>query len=485
MKKILIILLMSIFVVNAFALSPSANNDRTTFRNGYAWSGNAARDFATQWAQQVEAAAEIGQGLGTGQVYYVDSGVSNEGNGTSWTSAKDTLDEAINLCTANRGDYILVAQGHAETLGTAELDVAGITIIGMGEGSLRPTFTFDGTADEFVVDAANITVANLRFVAGIAEVANAFDLQDDSDYAMILGCEFPEPGTATFEFDKVFQLVTGADNVTIAGCTVINQAATPGMTSVVDGGAAAIDSLSLINNYINVDADVAALLFSDKADTNLRITGNTVIQEDVDQFCIELTTTATGIIENNIFCNLGGAAYIVDPGSCHMSLNTASYGIDDPGILIPAVTSGNALEVGKLYTISCSTTAAASTDDMWDIAGGPIEIVSLFGASTAAAAGSPGTMTIEYDADAGTDYDGDLSTTVDVNALGEGDIIRFTDVIDEGVLTLSANVGAGQRLSWYCPEGMLEQTLSSTGTLGITWYMTFRPLADGVTVTTQ
>ena len=146
-----------------------------------------------------------------------------------------------------------------------------------------PTFTFDTTTDEFIIDAEGITVYNLRFVAGVAEVAACFTLADESDYFRIIACEFPEPGTATYEFDKIFQLVTGADNGTIAYCTIINQGATPGMTSVVDFGAAAIDSFSFIGNHVNVDADVA-IIFSDQADTNLIIAGKSMIQEDIGTF---------------------------------------------------------------------------------------------------------------------------------------------------------------------------------------------------------
>ena len=286
--------------------------------------------FANEVQTWIEANQEV-----KGTIYYVDSGVSTSGAGTSWALAKTTLDAAIALCTANDGDIIYVAPGHAETISTITLDVAGITIIGLGSGTDRPTFTFNGATDEIIVDAANITVLNIRCVPTIADVANAFDLQDESDYFTIIGCEFPEPVTATHEFTTVFQLVTGADNVTIAYNTWINQAATPGANNFIDGGAAAIDSLSIIGNYINADAAVAALYFSDKADTNLRIENNIIIQEDVDQFCIELSTTATGIIKNNTYANLGGTAYFIDPGSCFQENNKGSTSIDSPATTWP------------------------------------------------------------------------------------------------------------------------------------------------------
>lgn len=136
------------------------------------------------------------------------------------------------------------------------------------------------------------------------------------------------------------------------------------------------------------------------------------------------------------------------------------------------------------HVATCTTTAAAQTDNMFDV-GGPILITSLFGVCTTAASDDPGDMTIEFDATTGADYDNDLSTTVTVNALGAGDAIHFSNAIDEGVLTLTANVGAGQPLSWICGDpsgGVIEQTLTSTGTMNITWYMTYIPLTATSTV---
>ena len=270
--------------------------------------------------------------VGTGDIYYVDSAVGNDsyvGTKKEWATA--TLDAAIALCDDGNHDVIYVMSGHAETMSTITLDIDDITIIGIGSGVDMPEFTFDTTTDEVIIDAQGVTVYNLRFLAGVAEVANCFDLQDESDYASIIGCEFPEPVTATHEFDKVFQLVTGADNVTIAYNTFINQGATPGVTSFIDGGAAAIDSLTVIGNYINADCDVAALMFSDQADTNLLIANNTVIQEDVDKYCIQLTSTPTGLIKDNTFFNLGGSTYYMDPGTCHVEGNTGDPVMDAIG----------------------------------------------------------------------------------------------------------------------------------------------------------
>lgn len=72
---------------------------------------------------------------------------------------------------ASRGDVILVLPGHTETItGAAGVNIneAGVSIIGLGNGALRPTFTFTtAVAASFDVSAANILIQNIRFVCGV------------------------------------------------------------------------------------------------------------------------------------------------------------------------------------------------------------------------------------------------------------------------------------------------------------------------------
>jgi len=135
-----------------------------------------------------------------------------------------------------------------------------------------------------------------------------------------------------------------------------------------------------------------------------------------------------------------------------------------------------------VQTISMSSVVTANTDQMFTVSGGRIEIVSLFGECTTDMAGDPGAMTILLDATTSA-QDRDFTTAVSVNALNAGDVIRFTNAIDEGVLTLTTGVGAGQTLSWFCSPGEIEQYTASTGTGNITWYMSYRKLEATAVVT--
>lgn len=113
----------------------------------------------------------------TGNIWYVSSVSGSDGNyGTSPQSPFATIDFAIGQCTASQGDVIYVMPGHAETLsaaGAITADVAGISIIGLGNGANRPTLSFGNTAATIAISAANVRLANIRITATVDEVVSA------------------------------------------------------------------------------------------------------------------------------------------------------------------------------------------------------------------------------------------------------------------------------------------------------------------------
>ncbi len=77
-----------------------------------------------------------------GDIFFVHSGTGTDGAGYGQNpdSPVATIDYAIGLCTDSKGDVIYVMPGHNEGLGNAQIavDVAGISIIGLGRGSAAP-----------------------------------------------------------------------------------------------------------------------------------------------------------------------------------------------------------------------------------------------------------------------------------------------------------------------------------------------------------
>lgn len=114
--------------------------------------------------------------VGLGDVYYVssDSG-DDERSGLSPETCLATLDAAIGKCTANQGDIIYILPGHTETVATAgaiAVDVAGITIIGLGDGADKPTFSFSAVDATMTVSAASTTIKGIIIKPSIDSVVS-------------------------------------------------------------------------------------------------------------------------------------------------------------------------------------------------------------------------------------------------------------------------------------------------------------------------
>lgn len=109
-----------------------------------------------------------------GSIFFVDAttGTDGAGHGQNPSSPVATIDYAIGLCTANKGDVIYVMPQHAESVATSiTCDVAGVSIIGMGDGRNRPTLTTTAATDCITVTAADVRIENINFaVPGIDAV---------------------------------------------------------------------------------------------------------------------------------------------------------------------------------------------------------------------------------------------------------------------------------------------------------------------------
>jgi hypothetical protein len=139
---------------------------------------------------------------------------------------------------------------------------------------------------------------------------------------------------------------------------------------------------------------------------------------------------------------------------------------------------------GQTYVISSASAVVTSASvQLFAVAGGHIEIISMFGECTVDMAGGPTNLSLILDATTG-DYDADFTTAVNIDAVNKGDIIQFAAVTaGEAVLVETTGVNAGLPVSWFATIGDIEQLTSSTGTGAITWHMTYRILTAGTTVT--
>lgn len=155
-------------------------------------------------------------------VWFVDSTNAAASDASGYGHNPDapfaTLDYAVGQCAASKGDVIYVMPGHTETVATAgalALDVIGITIIGLGNGTLIPTVTLSDAAADVDVDAANITVRHIRFVAGDADITAAIDV--NACNTTFIDCEFYGDGAG---LNALIWIVDAAniDYLTVQDC---------------------------------------------------------------------------------------------------------------------------------------------------------------------------------------------------------------------------------------------------------------------------
>lgn len=311
-----------------------------------------------------------GQYEPVGRIFFVDSGsyyrADSADHGT-WDKPFATLDYAVGRCTENNGDVIVLSPGHAENLAAADavdVDVAGVRIIGLGEGNDRATFTYTATAGEFVIGAANVTVENLRFIAGISNITMGISVEAAGDNLLIKNCEVPEPGTATYDFADIIDLASGADNVTIDNFTVRQVGVTAGdLDHFIEAGNGVNNRLTIKNSVVEGEFAVSAI-WSDTADTEVLIENCIITNATNGQHAIEFTSTARGSIVNTLVrTDAQGTA--VDPGSLTMSNVLWDDNDVADSVATPVVAGGEASQAlidAGLDHLTATTGVAADAD---------------------------------------------------------------------------------------------------------------------------
>ena len=276
-----------------------------------------------------QAAKEIGDILdyidGVGNRWHVDSGAGADTNdGKAPDRAFATLDYAIGKATANNGDVIYVLPGHAETITAdsgVDIDVAGLSIIGLGHGSARPTFTFTtSVAADFKLAAANTVVKNILFVGGIDATTGVVEISA-ADCALINTEYRDSTGQAT----DVIITTADADRLVIDG-HVHNGAAADGPdTAIVVVGC---DDVTIKNSVFYGNFDLGAIQCRTTAAVRLRVHDIQVWTEGAEDLAIlDTVTGSTGIMGPNIFMILKD-----DAGNVTEAITGATFYVMDHGV---------------------------------------------------------------------------------------------------------------------------------------------------------
>lgn len=248
-----------------------------------------------------------------------------------------SIDKAIGACTADRGDIIYVLPGHTESIiaaGTITCDVAGVSIIGLGNGNLRPTITWaTSTAACWNISAANVTIKNIICTTSIDELVKLFYVTaagvtlDTVDYVQ----------GASAQALQFLLTTNAADQLTIKNCFHRQPTATNGTTLWIQ--LVGTDHTRILNNTILITAKAStasicisgstAVVDAEIAYNTINWLGGTVTK------IIECVTTSTGTIHHN--CCMGG-----------------------PAVLLAAAITGDAMSMFENYVTNTAGTASGA-----------------------------------------------------------------------------------------------------------------------------
>jgi hypothetical protein len=253
-------------------------------------------------------------GLPFGRRYFfVDSAVGSDSGNRDGTLEDpfDTIDYAIGRCTANKGHVIVVMPSHAETISAAAgiaADVAGVKIVGIGDGSDKPTLTLStATTADINVSAANVLFRNFRLVCNIDSLVNFFDL--DADWCWIEDCDFVT--SSTKEALGFINLATTKDNFFIRRCSFLQPTDPGGADGAVDTGAIfCIDSENIFVEDCNFYGNFETAIFHNRttAAKNFWVRNCAGVQQLSGAEPFQLVAASTGGVYGGMFITPAEAA---------------------------------------------------------------------------------------------------------------------------------------------------------------------------------
>ena len=274
-----------------------------------------------------------------GNDWYVNSNstaTSNSGDGTTPASAKTTLAAALALALA--GDRIFIAAGHAETVSTAAWltwSQSGITVIGLGIGSNRPTFTFSATASQIIISGSNNILSNIRVTSSIDEMVLMFSVTG-SNVTLDRVDHFETTSCQTIAFAA---FTTGTD-CAIQNCN--HYQATAATATQIWITATSNTRFKLLNNnfYLALKDAAAGAVFFGVTSTNILIQGNNVKMTGGTTLLsvfLSLNTTTGLVCYNNLAAAVTAVTTVNDMPGCYHAQNFCVILVDKSGILDPVV----------------------------------------------------------------------------------------------------------------------------------------------------
>jgi hypothetical protein len=471
-----------------------------------------------------------------GNTWYVDSTHAAKSDATGFGTDPDTpfatLDYAIGAATANNGDLILLAPGHAETKAAGSAwaaDVAGVKIVGIGQGADRPTFSMTNTATVTTISAASVWLENVVLLAGVDSIVAPLTISGPD--CTLKNVEFRAP--AAVEFITPVITTATADRLTLDGC-FLNGDGVSGDACTIGIALVGTEQACIKNCRFQGVFTTAAINFKTTKSLGVVIDNcvfenvGTALTKDVVESVVDCTFSVsncfdmvggyffsgsdTSTLASDDTGSLGAALAIVDglldvPGTDGAAdttirdvigakadtAHTGAVGVDNSLMryvkqIVNAEIDNAAINAALPRCVEkTAAVVAGAADPIFTIAGGPV-YAQIYGIVSTVIGNTPANMSLQ-------EVVTNPSATVALNA---APVAIATDAVG----TLYYNVGAGSNFTvvtagfvlldsvtveptWFLlPPGEV-QALSSANPVGgaISWYCRYVPLSPSSVVT--
>lgn len=371
-----------------------------------------------------------------------------------------TIDAAIGYTTASRGDVILVAPGHTETITGAAgiaLDVAGVSVIGLGTGSDRPVITISSTDNSGTITQSgnNTRLENIVVVTNDDGLTNAVVVTGNNCYTDIEH----QDTSAAVEAATVLRGDT-ADNWTFRLKHIGFSSGNAGVSTV------RLDACSGVRGYVDFNGQVSTAVVEmvDSASSNVFIEG-----------LFEVSGTTN--LSKNVVDTVTGSGWAV------RGYDISAGAAFDGG-------SGNAVATfvpGLGYPVTKTEDVNVATGDDLFIVTGKVLITCMTGEVTNAI----GAAVVDYKLRIKTDNI-DLCAAGDISADAIGTMYSLTGDASDSLVTAAEGIKAVD----HSDSGMANRivglaggscTIESNRTAGdagdaISWTLFYLPLETGASV---
>ena len=275
-----------------------------------------------------------------GQYLWVDSSQGASGHG-DYDQPFTTLAAAYAACVTAQSDVIIMKVGHAETISTnaaLTFSKSGVSVVGLGNGALRPTITLTGTsaAVTITVSGANQLFRNFIVSTGRDELVAAWTVQAAG--CTIDGVDWVE-ASASYQAITYITTTTAGDQLTVTNCMIVQVTAPAGngMCITLTGA----DDAKIMNNLIwwatTNNAASGAIGGLTTASLRTTITGNRIMtRSGASVVSLKPLASTTGIWAYNYAGNANAVASNVGVTGLGFFENYVSNAGTTSGILDPA-----------------------------------------------------------------------------------------------------------------------------------------------------